>query len=99
MNEEQIAQLVRVDDRSLRNEARIKKLEESNATLHELATSVAVMANQMETMNSNVATMQSDVADLKNKPAKKWDSIVDKVAWALIAAALGFILAQLGITG
>lgn len=97
MNEEQIAQLVRVDDRSLRNEARIKKLEESNATLHELATSVAVMANQMKTLNSNFATMQSDVSDLKNKPAKRWETIVDKLAWAVIAAVLGFVAAHIGI--
>ena len=97
MNEEQIAQLVRVDDRSLRNEARIKKLEESNATLHELATSVAVMANQMKTLNSNFATMQSDVADLKNKPAKKWEAMGMEVLKILLAAVAGLVLAKVGI--
>ena len=84
-------------DRSLRNEGRIKKLEEESGVLHQLATSVAVMAEQLKTMNSSVTTMKNELEELKEKPAKRWEGIVDKVVWAIAAALIGFALAQIGL--
>lgn len=84
-------------DRSIRNEGRIKKLESENAVLHELATSVAVMAEQMKTMNGNVSTLANDVEDLKGKPGKRWEDIVSKVIWAVIAAVVAFLLGKFGL--
>ena len=84
-------------DRSIRNEGRIKKLEGENAVLHQLATSVAVMAEQMKTMNASVSTLTSDVEELKGKPGKRWEDIVGKVIWAVIAALVAFLLGKFGI--
>lgn len=84
-------------DRSIRNEGRIKKLESENAVLHELATSVAVMAEQMKTMNGNVSTLANDVEDLKGKPGKRWEDIVSKVIWAVLAALVAFLLGKFGL--
>lgn len=85
------------DDRSIRNEARIKKLEAENKSLHDLATSVAVMAEQLKSMNTNVSTLKTDVEELKEKPAKRWDGFVDKIVWAVAAALIGFVLAKIGL--
>ena len=87
----------KTSDRSIRNEGRIKKLEEESGILHQLATSVAVMAEQLKTMNSNVTTMKTELEELKDKPAKRWDSLVDKIVWAVAAALIGFALAQIGL--
>lgn len=84
-------------DRSLRNEGRIKKLEGENAVLHELATSVAVMAEQMKTMNSSVSTLTDEVEELKEKPGKRWDSLVSQIISILVAAFIGFLLAKFGL--
>ncbi len=84
-------------DRSLRNEGRIKKLEAESSVLHQLATSVAVMAEQMKTMNENVLTLTSEVDELREKPGKRWEGLVDKIIWALAAALLGYIFAQIGL--
>ena len=84
-------------DRSLRNEGRIKKLEGENAVLHQLATSVAVMAEQMKTMNTSVSTLADEVEELREKPGKRWESLVDKIIWAVAAAMLGFVLAKIGL--
>ena len=84
-------------DRSLRNEGRIKKLEGENAVLHQLATSVAVMAEQMKTMNTSVSTLADEVEELREKPGKRWESLVDKIIWAVAAALLGFVIAQIGL--
>jgi hypothetical protein len=84
-------------DRSIRNEGRIKKLEGENAVLHKLATSVAVMAEQLKTMNASVSTLANDVEELKGKPGKRWEDIVSKVIWAVVAALVAFLLGKFGL--
>ena len=87
----------KTDDRSIRNEGRIKKLEEESAVLHKLATSVAVMAEQLKTMNASVTTLTNEVEELREKPGKRWDGLVDKLVWAVAAAFLGDVFANIGL--
>ena len=97
MNVEEVAlKLQETTDRSVRNEGRIKKLEGESAVLHQLATSVAVMAEQMKTMNGSVKTLTSEVEELKDKPAKRWDSLVDKIIWAVAGAVIAYVIARIG---
>ena len=95
-NEKLALKLQETTDRSLRNEGRIKKLESEHETLQKLATSVAVMAEQLKTMNTSVDTLAVKVDKLEEKPAKRWDNIVDKVIWAVLAAVIAFALGRLG---
>lgn len=98
MDNEQLAlKLQETTDRSLRNEGRIKKLEGEHETLQQLATSVAVMAEQLKTMNANVNNLTSKVDELEEKPGKRWDAIVDKIIWAVLAAVIAFLLGRLGL--
>ena len=98
MNIDEIAiKLQETTDRSTRNEGRIKKLESESAVLHQLATSVAVMAEQLKTMNSSVLTLTSEVEELKDKPVKRWDSLVDKAIWAVAGAVLAYFLSNMGL--
>lgn len=98
MDTEQLAlKLQETTDRSLRNEGRIKKLEDENGTLHSLATSVAVMAEQMKQMNQSVTTLTTEVEEIKEKPGKRWDSLIDKILWGIAGAILAYFLAQIGL--
>ena len=98
MNIEDVAlKLQETTDRSLRNEGRIKKLEEENGTLHSLATSVAVMAEQMKQMNKSVTTLTEEMEEMKDKPGKRWDAIVDKIIWGIVGAFVAYFLAQIGL--
>lgn len=98
MDVEQIAlKLQETTDRSLRNEGRIKKLEGEHETLQQLATSVAVMAEQLKTMNANVTNLTNKVGELEEKPAKRWDAVVDKIVWAVLAAVVAFLLGRIGL--
>ena len=98
MNIEDLAiKLQETTDRSTRNEGRIKKLESESAVLHQLATSVAVMAEQMKTMNSSVLTLTTEVEELRDKPGKRWDSLIDKIIWAVAGAVLTYVLAKMGL--
>lgn len=98
MDNEQLAiKLQETTDRSLRNEGRIKKLEGEHETIKQLATSVAVMAEQMKTMNSNVNSLACKVEHLEEKPGKRWDAIVEKLIWALVAAVVAYVLGGMGL--
>ena len=98
MDNEQLAiKLQETTDRSFRNEGRIKKLEGEHETLQQLATAVAVMAEQLKTMNTNVNNLTNKVDKLEEKPAKRWDSIVDKAIWAVLAAVIAFVLGRIGL--
>jgi SMC interacting uncharacterized protein involved in chromosome segregation len=98
MNIEDVAlKLQETTDRSVRNEGRIKKLEEENGTLHSLATSVAVMAEQMKQMNKSVTTLTEEMEEMKSKPAERWDAIVDKIIWGIVGACLAYFLSQIGL--
>lgn len=79
------------EDRSLRNEGRIKKLEEKHEALSSLATSVAVMAEQMKTMNVSVNALTSKVEEIEAKPGKRWDSVIAAVISAIVAGVIGFV--------
>ena len=85
------------EDRSIRNEGRIKKLEEESGVLHQLATSVAVMAEQLKAMNASVSTLTNEVEEMREKPGKRLDAIIDKVIWAVLAAVIAFLLGRIGL--
>ena len=94
--EEIALKLQETTDKASRNEGRIKKLEGEHEVLQKLATSVAVMAEQIKTMNSNVQTLNSKVDKLEEKPAKRWDGLMDKIIMTIIGLVVGFIFAQIG---
>ena len=98
MNTEDLAvKIQEVADRSLRNEGRIKKLESEQESIRSLATSVAVMAEQLKTMNTSVCTLTNKVEELEEKPGKRWESIVEKIIWAIAAAVIAFLLGRIGL--
>ena len=98
MENEHIAlKLQETVDRTARNEARIKKLEGEYRVIYDLATSVAVMAEQVKIMGVNVNSLTEKVDDLEGRPGERWDSIVDKIWLTIVAAIVGFALAQIGL--
>ena len=98
MNVEDLAiKLQETTDRSLRNEGRIKKLETEQDALRSLATSVAVMANKLDTVNSNLINLSDKVDTLEQKPAKRWDGLVDKIILVIATAVVAYALAKIGL--
>ncbi|MEA4955260.1 MAG: hypothetical protein VB096_07085 [Pseudoflavonifractor sp.] len=95
--EEMAVELARVDQWGKSNTQRIENLEIRQDNLDKLVTSVEVLATRQETVETDVKEIKTDVKALTEKPGKRWDGIVDKLIWALLAAGLGFLLAQVGI--
>lgn len=100
MNTEEMAvKLAEVDARSKSNTHRLDKMEEEFEALNKLATAMEVMANEQKhiaetitTMEDNLDTLKREVKTIEEKPAKRWDTMVEKVFWGIvgvIAAAMG----------
>lgn len=77
---------------------RMKDVENNQAALLKLTTSVEVMATKQDEMGTKVNRIDEKMTELEEKPAKRWDSLVDKVIWLLAGAAVAALFAQAGIT-
>lgn len=89
--------LTEVEERSKSNTHRLDELEKRQDNLEELTGTVKVLAVREENVEADVKEIKSDVKILTNKPAQRWDSLVDKIIWAVAAALIGFVLAKIGL--
>jgi predicted nuclease with TOPRIM domain len=88
--------LTEVEERSKSNKHRIDELEKRQDNLDELVTTVKVLAVREEVVEETVKKIDGKVESLTIKPAKRWDSLVDKIILTVAAAVIGFILAKIG---
>ena len=84
-----------VEDRAASNTKRLNEVEKRQDDLDELVSTVKVLAVREENVENDVKEIKSDVKSLTNKPAQRWDSLVEKVITVLVAAVVGFILAMI----
>lgn len=97
MTEEEQRRLTETESRSKSNTHRIDKLESQNAVLVEMSKNMAVMAADMKNTGQKVDRIDRKVEVLEGKPGKLYDGIVEKIIWAVVAAALTFILSHIGL--
>lgn len=87
---------------------RVEALEETNrqhsATHREmfgrlgaLETQTAVQENKLDTILNKLDALTAKVDALEARPAKRWESLVEKVIWAVCAAVIAFLLGRVGL--
>lgn len=89
--------LTETEERCKSNQHRIEKLETSAEALNRLATNMEVMVEKQGQVAETVEKLDSKVTALETKPAKKWDAMVDKIAWLIVGAGVTYFLAQIGL--
>ena len=97
MDLEHERRLTQVEQRCKSNTHRLEKLEESTEAINRLATSMEGMVNKQEQVAETVEKLDGKVTALEQKPAKRVDSLVDKIIWAICAAVITFLLARIGL--
>lgn len=67
-------------------------------------TSVAVIEERLnqikddtEEIKTSLQAEKNAVQELRDKPGKRWESIVDKAIWAVCAAVIAFLLGRVGL--
>ena len=78
-------------------EARLNKQAAMVADIQELSKSVSLLANNMDAMLKEQRLQNTRIQTLEQKPAKKWESIVDKIISVIVAALVGALLIKLGL--
>lgn len=83
----------------------IEKLSDMAAGLSELKldskgviSALTPLTHRVESLESKYQSISEDVTTLKEKPAKRWEGIVEKVIGLVVAAVVGFILARMGLS-
>ena len=89
--------LTEVEERAKSNTKRLDEMEKRQDNLDELVGTVKVLAVREENVENDVKEIKSDVKSLTNKPAQKWDSMIEKIIGYLIAGIVGFLLSKLGM--
>lgn len=89
--------LTAVEERSKSNTTRLDEVEKRQENLDKLVTSVEVLATREANVEADVKEIKTDVKALTEKPAKKWEGMVDKIAWSVVAAIIAFLLGRIGL--
>lgn len=99
MDESYIKDLADIQQRTHSNTRRIEVLEQGQADLRQLVTSVALIAQKQEQMERGIEDIRGDVRTLLQKPAKRWESIVEIIFKVVLTALITTALIKLGIGG
>lgn len=90
-------ELTHIADRSKSNTHRIDDLERRQSELEDLVATVRVLANRLETVESDAREIKQDVKSLKLIPAKRWESVVEKIIMVGVGAIISMVLMKAGI--
>ena len=66
-------------------------------SVHKVATAVEVLAHDMRDTGSKVDKLAEDVEEIKDKPGKRWDSVVNLIITGVGSALIAWALAKAGI--
>lgn len=94
---ETVKQIAEIEQRSKSNTRRIEVLEQGQAQLNELVTSVAVIAEKQNEMSGKISNIQDEVKQLVSKPAKRWESLIGYIIGAVVTALISFLFFKIGM--
>lgn len=78
-------------------ETRVNIMEDHQDNLDKLVTSVVSMTKEQEHIKADVTEIKRNVKELTAKSGRRWDDLVDKIVWAILAAVITFFLARIGL--
>ena len=71
---------------------RMDNLEKLTESVNKLAISVERLTSQQATTETQITALTGDVNELKEKPAKRWDTVVAAIISALIGAGIALLI-------
>lgn len=63
-------------------------------SVNKLSTSVQVMAESLKQTNGKVDGLVKDMEELKEKPTKRWESVVTGIIGAVVGAVMAYLFKQ-----
>ncbi|MBQ7088232.1 MAG: hypothetical protein IJN04_01115 [Clostridia bacterium] len=98
MNEIELERrLCAVEDRSRTNSQRLGRVEQRQEDMTQLVTSVAAIAQKQQDMDADVQEIKAEVKVINQKPAKRWEGIVEKAILAAVGVLVAYTAVKLGL--
>ena len=88
----------RREDEDHRQNKRLEKLEETVSKIEDLTIAIEKMTVSIGTMTTELKSQGERLEAIEAKPGKRWENIVSDVIKLVVAAAVGFTLARLGLS-
>ena len=102
--EELTKKVMELDERATRHTEQIKtafkQIDEAKSmaeSVHKLATTVEILVHEQKDTSKKVDKLTSEIEEIKEKPAKRWDSVATVIITAIATAIVTFVLTQLGL--
>ena len=102
--EELTQKVVEMDERATRHTEQIKTVFNQIAevkgmaeSVHKLATTVEVLALEQKKTGEKIDKLTGEVDEIKEKPGKKWESVVTVVITAVVTGVVTFLLTRMGL--
>lgn len=92
-----VERLTETEARSKSNQHQIEEVKQQLHDLSALTASVEKLASNQTHMDTDLKEIKADVKALADKPAKKWDGLMDKILWALLGGLIAYAMATLGL--
>lgn len=88
------ARMIRMEEQVktlFKQQSNIEKLTE---TVHTLALSIKEQGMNLQSTDKKLDGVQADVDELKQKPAKRWETVITGVISALVGAFMAYMLTK-----
>lgn len=91
MSTDLAVKLAEVESQGKTNAQQIEYLKVRQDNMDKLVTSVATLAKEQEHIKKGVSDIRESVKTLTDKPAKRWDMLVDKTILLLLGTLIGLL--------
>jgi len=89
-----LARIEALEDESRHNKEAHKEIYGKLEASH---TSVALIEQRLDQIKEDTEEIKTTVQVMRDKPAKRWEGLVEKALWAVCAAVIAFLLARVGL--
>ena len=72
-------------------------MEKRQEDITELVRSISAIAQKQTDMDADMKEIKADVKSISQKPARRWEAVVEKALLTVVAALVGWMLYRLGI--
>ena len=84
----------RMEEEDRRQNKRIEIIEEKQAQISELVTSVKVLAANVENIAREINEQGLRLREIEGKPAKRWETLVGCIITAIVTGAISYFLTR-----
>jgi predicted transcriptional regulator len=97
MDKDDIKLITEIDQRSKSNTKRLDEHDKKIEELSDVYIALTKVNDKVDIIDSDMKEVKSDLQEIKDKPAKRYETIITYIITTIIAAILGFLFAKLGM--